>query len=101
MVDDWNKIIIKFYNVVPFLIVVVVLSLTIGFSAFQNNLLVSDIGGVVRKRADIRITNIYSSSNSNGGVSYWEDYNVHDISSSIELPNSNSSITYSVVVTNI
>ena len=101
MFDYNEKYILKFYNVVPILVVFIVLSLSIGFSAFQNNLIVSDVGATIRKKTDIRITSIYTSSNANGGTSHWEDYNVHDISSSIELPNSNSSITYSIEITNI
>ena len=80
---------------------VIILFLTIGFSAFNNNLLIDNIGLVVRKESIIRVTNVIYSSSDNGGVNNNIDYNVSNINGSVTLPNSNSSVTYTVVVTNI
>ena len=91
------KKIIKF---IPFFVLLLVLALSIGFSAFHSELLVSDIGAEVRIEADIRVTNVYSSNPVNNGTSNWEEYNVNNITSSLNLPNSNSTITYNVTITN-
>ena len=39
---------VNFIRLVPFMLSLVVLLLTVGFSAFSNNMLVSDISAVVR-----------------------------------------------------
>ncbi len=84
----------------PLLIILVVIMLSIGFSAFQNNLLVSDVGVVVRVQKDIRVTGVYAANSLNGASSYWEDYNHNAITSSFNLPNSNSEITFQTTITN-
>ena len=77
-----------------------VLCLTIGFSSFTNTLSVNDISLVVRIQEDIRVTNISTSNTTNNAISNWEEYNVKNITSSVTLPNSNSTITYEIEVTN-
>ena len=59
-----NKIIIIRY--IPVLITFIVIFLSIGFSAFHDSLIVNDIKGVVRAKADIRLTGIVASSTNNG-----------------------------------
>ena len=85
---------------VPLLSLLVVLSLSIGYSAFNSVLHVSEASAVVRAQADIRVTGINVNSSSNGGLSNSEDYNVKSISTSAYLPNQNSTVTYTVEVTN-
>ena len=85
-----------------FVIAIIIISLlTIGFSAFENSLLVDDIAVEVRVKKDIRVTEITSATGNNGGVVGTYDYNVNNINGTITLPNSNSSVTYQVKVTNI
>ena len=83
------------------IIIVLILSLTIGFSAFQKELLVKDLWAVVRIKKDIRVTGISVNSSSNGGTSHWEEYDVSKIMSSVSMPNNTSTITFSVPITNI
>ena len=81
-------------------IITCVIFLTLGYSAFQSSLQIEDISAVIRVKADIRITNV-SVSGANGGTSNYKDYNVKSITSAVNLPNQNSTITYHIEVTNI
>ena len=83
-----------------FLIIFTVLCLSIGYSAFQSSSIVSDIKGLVRAKADIRITNITASS-TNSGYTTYDEYDVRAIESSIILPNTSDTVTYTVEITNI
>ena len=85
---------------VPLLSLFIVLSLSIGYSAFNSVLHVSEASAVVRAQKDIRVTGINVNSSSNGGLSNTEDYNVKSISTNTYLPNQNSTVTYTVEVTN-
>ncbi|MBR3209147.1 MAG: hypothetical protein IKF82_02650, partial [Bacilli bacterium] len=88
-------------NLMPPIIAFIILSLTIGFSAYQARMQLDDLGAVVRIQKDIRITGVMASSTTSDGISNWEDYNVNNISSSIDLPNSDSTVTYRVTIKNI
>lgn len=83
-----------------FSIIFVVAIIGIAYSAFSQNLAINDITSSVRIIKDIRITGV-SVSNFTSNVISVEDYNVSNISANLILPNSNSSITYKVQVTNI
>ena len=74
--------------------------ISIGFASYSKNLDINDISAVVRIQKDMRVTGVYSSNPVGNAVSNWEEYNVTSISTSVSLPNSNSSITYQVQVTN-
>ena len=54
-------------KVVSFIITLTIIGLSIGFSAFQNELLVHDISGIVRIKKDIRITVTFGSSVNESG----------------------------------
>lgn len=84
---------------VPLLSLFIVLTLTIGYSALNNVLHVSDVSAVIRAQADIRVTGVSVSDGTGGAVSTSEDYNVKDILVDFTLPE-NASITYKVKVTN-
>ena len=88
----------KRYFLIP---IIFVLFISIGFSALTNNLLIDNIGVVVRPISKIRVTGVNYSTNNNGGVSNNIDYNTHNINGSITLPYSDSSVTYSIEITNI
>ena len=90
----------KLKIIILLLIVLIVLCLSIGYSAFQSSLIVSDIKGLVRARADIRITNVTASS-TNSGYTTYDEYDVRAIESSIILPNTSDTVTYAVEITNI
>ena len=92
---------INFIKVFPCIILFLIFLLTIGFSAFQNELIVHDMWAIVRVKKDIRVTGINLNNVANDGVSYWEEYNVSKIEASIGLPSSNSTVTYEIPITNI
>ena len=77
-----------------------IFSLTIGFAALETSLGIN-VGAKIRVKQDIRITNISVSGSSSGALSNGEEYNVKSISSNIDLPNNNSTITYDIEITNI
>ena len=93
-----KKIILK---ILPIIILLITISLTIGFSAFQNELLIKDLWAIVRVKKDIRITNIILNNTTNNATSNWEEYNINEIEASINLPENNSTITYAITITNI
>lgn len=82
------------------IVVLIVIFLSIGFSAFQNELAIEDISAAVRIDKDVRVTKVWVESVKDA-TSYYEDYNVSNISSSIELNNSNSYVIYDVEVYNL
>lgn len=87
-------------TVVYSLIVVTILFLSVGFSAFQNNLQIEDLAASVRIEKDIRIAKV-SVSSTNNAVSHYEDYNVSNITSRVTLPNIDSYIIYDIDVYNL
>lgn len=93
---------LKKYNhiIISVLIICLVLFLSIGFSAFQNNLLIDGIGAVVKIDKDVRIMGVRVDS-TNDGVSLYEDYNVSNIQTRMMLPNEDSYIIYEVDVYNL
>lgn len=81
-------------------LLICILLLSVGFSSFSINTSIT-AQAYVRVRKDIRITGITVTNTTNGASSNFEEYNVHNISSSANLPNANSTITYRIEVTNI
>ena len=93
----------KTHNLMPLfttLVMVCILLLSIGFSAFQASMEISDIRAIVRAQADIRVTGITVASSTNGALSSSEEYNVKSINSNVYLPNQDSTITYNIKITN-
>ncbi len=81
-------------------VVFTILFLSVGFSAFQNDLAIEDISATVRIDKDVRVMKV-SVDSVNEATSYHEDYNVSNISGSIGLTNSNSYVIYDVEVYNL
>ena len=92
----------KLFNVrnIPIIAALFVILLSIAYSAFGTNLNIGGIAANVRIEADIRVTGISVDSYTNAAISSYEEYNVSNISMGANLPNSNSTITYKVDVTN-
>jgi len=88
------------FIVYGFITIIFVLFLTIGFSSFLHNISINDISMKVRVQEDIRVTGVSVANTSNEGVVEWEEYNVHNITSAVSLPNSNSTVTYQINITN-
>lgn len=93
--------IFKNYKVIYFsLIVFCILFLSIGFSAFQNNLYIDDLNAIVRIDKDVRISGVGIDS-VNNAVSSYEDFNVSNITSNVSLPNEDSYIIYDITIYNL
>lgn len=88
-------------NLIAIIVVVISLFLTVGFAAFQSSLNISDIAATIRVQSDIRITDVSVSNTASNGTASNQEYNVKNISSTLSLPNANSSVTYEVQITNI
>ena len=88
-------------KLVPFLIAIVVLFLTISYATITDTLAIN--GGKVYVRLDkpIRITNFAFNSVTSSATSNYEDFSYKDVYSTISLPNSTSSVTYDIEITNI
>ena len=84
----------------PLLIVLTVVFMSIGYSAFNRELLVNEIGATIRITSDIRISGVSIENTTNNAISSSENYNINSILSDIKLPNENSTITFKVSVTN-
>ena len=82
------------------LIIIVVFSLTIGFSAYGNQGTISGATANVKLQDDLRITSATYNSATNSGSSISVDHGKYNILSSINLPNSSSTVTYNVELTN-
>lgn len=77
-----------------------ILLLSIGFSAFQNNLSIEDANATVRVDKDIRIMGI-SIDSVNDATSSYEEYNVSNVTSKVNLDNSNSYVIFLVDIYNL
>lgn len=66
------------------IVVIIVVFLSVGFSAFLNQLFIDDISLNVRVDRDIRVSGVRVDS-VNDATSYYEDYNVSNISGRLGL----------------
>lgn len=95
----FNKI--KSSVIISYAILIFVIFLSIGFSAFSNQLNVKDISASVRVNADIRITSANLSEAYNEAYSTSLDYNKTNINGTAILPSEDSYIDYVVKITNL
>ena len=91
-----SKILITYTSIIMIFAIVI----TIGFSAFNFNLLIDGIALDVRVDEKLRITSFNPISSTNNGVAKAEDYNINNVYMDMSLPNKNSTITYEVKVKN-
>ncbi len=90
----------KKYKIFIILIILfMIYFITIGYSSFSNSNSIENILVNVSPKADARITNITLLNTNNGGISLNENYNINSIFGNINLPNSNSTVTYKVDIT--
>ena len=90
----------KLFYFSTMILLCIVIFLSIGFSAFKNDLSVENISATVRIDKDIRIMKVGVDS-TNEATSYSEDYNASNISGSIGLNNINSYVIYDVDIYNL
>ena len=95
----FNKL--KSSVIISYAILIFVIFLSIGFSAFSNQLNVKDISASVRVNADIRITSANLSEAYNEAYSTSLDYNKTNINGTAILPSEDSYIDYVVKITNL
>lgn len=96
------RIIKKDNNLLYFVSIIIVLTiifLSVGFSAFQNKLAIEDISATIRIDKDVRVTKVGIESVKDA-TSYYENYNVSNISSSVILNDTNSYVIYEVEIYN-
>ena len=84
-----------------FIVTLCVIFLSVGFSAFQASMEISNITAMLREQKDVRITNLRYTSVSNGATILDYNYSANSINGIITLPNNNSTVTFQVEVTNI
>lgn len=77
------------------------LFLSVGFSAFQERLVVEDISARVNLYTDVRVTNFKAVTINNNSIASNTDYNYNRIYGDIILPDSNSSIVYEMEIVNL
>ena len=84
------------------IIVMFVMAMSCAYASFNSVLNVTGTVADVRVKSDIRITGVRVDGTTNGGVSASEDYNKTIVrgGGGVLLPNSNSTITYAVDITN-
>ncbi len=87
-------------TIVVIIILVVVLFITIGWSSFNSSLLIDSLT-MVRVKSDIRVTGFNSVESTNSASSSNEEYNIHSLYGTINLPNSSSTVKYRVQITNM
>lgn len=77
------------------------LFLSIGFSAFKSNLTISKIAANVRPVTDVRISGLKNFEVKSGALINDSDYNIDRIYGTVILPNTDSTVTFEVKVTNL
>ena len=88
-------------KIIYYIPLIVIILITIGYSALENTLLVDNIEMTVRPNKNVRVTNISNPTLENNATASSYDYNINNINGQITLPYSNSSVTFNVTVTNI
>ncbi len=89
---------VKFLS--SFLLLFIVVSITIGYSAYVSELYIAGVSAEYRKVVDIRVTGVSQNTAYGDASNENLNYNVHSISGEVTLPNSDSYMVYNVVVTN-
>ena len=84
-----------------FLLLIAVLFITVGFSAFNSSLEINPLTAFVPIEKNIRITKFSPNSSTNGGVSNWNEHTRTTTSTNIDLPNADSTVSFDIDVTNL
>ena len=90
----------KFRSYIYIVVLFVVISISIGYASFGAELSISNIAAEIRINSDVRVTAFSFSTSSGSGISTYEQYDISSLFTDINLPNSDSSVTYKVTVTN-
>ena len=90
-----------FMRLLPFVVLLGVFAITIGYSATNDNLVIGNAKARVMKQAIIRVTHASVAGGTNSAQTTYLDFGVDDVVATFSLPNSNSSVTYNVEVVNL
>ena len=101
MKKKYNGLKNRYERIIIPIILCTIIFLTIGYSAFADDLTITGAVATVISQKDIRIGNLTLSSVTGNATSDYEEYSSKSIQSNISLPNSDSSVTYDVVVNNL
>lgn len=97
--NNFNKT--KMLAMFSIYIFIFVIFLSVGFSAFQEELIMEDISARVNLKTDVRVTGFKVATLNNNALASNTDYNYNRIYGDVVLPDSNSSVTYEMEITNI
>ncbi len=92
---------INYITLSSFLIVLFTILLSIGWSAFQSTFNIGGLLATVRVDRDIRISGVHVVGATSSATSNYEEFNVNNVYTSVYLPNSDSTVTYEVNITNV
>ena len=81
-------------------IILVVVTITIGFSAYGTQGSITGAVAEVVLKDDLRITNVTYNNATNSGSSNSVEHGKFTMISSVNLPNNSSTVTYNVELTN-
>lgn len=91
----------KIRNILSTIILILVLSITVGFSAFCSEMSISNLVAEVRLNEDVRITSVEFLSSDSYGVDPIElDYDKDSVMGNVTFNSSDAYATYKVIVTN-
>lgn len=97
--NNFNKTkMLAMFSVYVFIFVVF---LSVGFSAFQEELIMDDISARVNLKTDVRVTGFKAVSLNGNALASNTDYNYNRIYGDLVLSEGTSSITYQMEITNI
>ena len=82
------------------ILLLIVISVSVGFSAFQKQLLIDDSIFNVRLHEDVRVSAASVAKTNADGVSDYEDFNVSKLYGSVTLPSASSYVLYKLDLTN-
>ncbi len=91
----------KYRSISILIVLFFVVFFTVGFASFSADFDINNLAANVRIRKDIRVNGVILNNTTSNAISHWEGYNVSSIGAGITLPNSDSTVTYNVKITNI
>lgn len=97
--NNFNKT--KLLAMFSIYIFIFVVFLSVGFSAFQEELIMEDISARVNLKTDVRVTGFQVAALNDNAIASNTDYNYDRIYGDIILPEGTSSVIYKMEITNI
>ena len=96
-----DNVVHKYRNIGFLLTICLIIFFTVGYAALSTDFDISNLSAIVRVSKDIRINAVTLDNVTSSASTNWEEYNVNSILAGINLPNSDSTVTYNVRITNI